>query len=159
MRGLGSLEHECTCGDVCCSFGKCVKKSDFWIIGAARGKITVIPFHCNKMLQCMLSYSLSALKVAHMSVSVPITGGLQIKTVCFHTWWISTGFFFCFFSKFCLFQTCSGRDCAQKWEPGSNMCAHVHWGDPWGFSFWLYQSKHLVGLVQMTVYSNCHPRC
>lgn len=55
---------------------------------SARGKITVIPFHCKKMLQCMLSYSVSALKVAHVSVSAPVTGGLQIKTMC-----ISTGFF------------------------------------------------------------------
>lgn len=53
---------------------------------SARGKITVIPFHCNKMLQCMLSYSVSIL--AHVSVSAPVTGGLQIKTMC-----ISTGFF------------------------------------------------------------------
>lgn len=33
MRGLGSLERECTCEDVCCLFGKCIKISDVWILG------------------------------------------------------------------------------------------------------------------------------
>lgn len=63
-------------------------------------------------------------------------------------------------------QPSSGRGCAHERQPGSDMWAQARGRDPRGFSFWLYQSKHLVGLVQrrllftairaaVTVYLRC----
>lgn len=78
------------------SFTKCMFLTNYWRqwFAARRYILSQSKNHCyfsqhhNVPMHAQL-WSVSALKMAHMSASEPVAEGLQITTVCFLTWWIS----------------------------------------------------------------------